>query len=80
MDGVIEKNRQQAIQTGVGQYSRAIIQIQDDPHADWQTKQAIARKLVETMRQDPRLDYGNTKVELEAHMLGLAGIQDTRGH
>ena len=31
------------------------------------------------MRQDPRLDYGDTKIKLEAHMLGLAGIQDTRG-
>ena len=34
MDGVIEKNRQQAIQTAVGQYSRAIIEIQDDPRAE----------------------------------------------
>jgi hypothetical protein len=79
MDGVTQKAREENLKKAVSQYTTAVKQIQDDPQASWQQKQVVAKKLLETMWKDPRTDYGETREQLEAHMLGLAGIQNTRG-
>jgi hypothetical protein len=79
MDGITQKAREEALKKAVSQYSTAVKQIQDDPQASWQQKQLVAKKLLETMWKDPRTDYGETREQLEAHMLGMAGIQNTRG-
>ena len=59
-------------------YTSAIIELQNTQDLSWQQKQLIARKLIDAMWKDPSLEYGDTKRLLEARMLGLAGIQDTR--
>ena len=79
MDGITQRAREENLKKAVSQYTTAVRQIQDDPNASWQQKQAVAKRLLEVMWKDPRTDYGETREQLEAHMLGLAGIQSTRG-
>lgn len=76
MDGVTQAAREKVIKTAVGQYSKAIEEIRDDPHADLQKKHNIIKQLTQTMWKDPRLQYGETQGQLESYMQKLAFGED----
>jgi hypothetical protein len=76
MDGVTQATREKNLKTSVGQYSKAVEEIRDDPHASLQQKQAIIKQLTQTMWNDPRLQYGETQGQLEDYMQKLAFGED----
>ena len=76
MDGVTQATREKNIKTAFGQYSKAVEEIRDDPHADLQKKQDIIKQLTQTMWNDPRLQYGETQGQLEKYMETLAFGED----
>jgi hypothetical protein len=79
MDGVTQRARADGVQKAVSDYTTAVRQTMADQRVPYEQKLLIAKKLLDVMWQDPRTDYGETRNNLQAHMLAGAGIQDTRG-
>ena len=79
-DGITANARENNLKKAFSDYTTAIKKINDDPDASWDKKLLVARKVVDAMWDDPRTGIGDSRQQIEAHMLSQAGIKNTRGY